>query len=113
MRQNALGGASSAATTAALTTPPWVIAIAVPSSAACSSSHARTRASSAVRRLAAVGRGVRVGHPRAHAGRVRRGDLAQRPARPGAEVALGQRGPRRVDGQAGQRRGLAARAAPG
>ena len=45
--------------------------------------------------LAAVGRGVRVGHPGLHRGRVLSGELRQRPAGPGAEVALGQRG---IDG---------------
>ena len=112
IRQNASGGASSAATTAALTTPAWVIAIAVRvARAPASASQSRTRASSAVRTLAAVRRGVRVGHPRAHACLVRRRRAraatgpAQRPKShsPGAA-------PRR--GQPGQRRPSRAPAAP-
>ena len=105
-RQNALGGASSAATTAALTTPPWVMAIV----SVQRSLLLQPRAYASEQRrqgLAAVGRGVGVGHPGLDSGRVLRGELRQRPAGPGTEAALGQRG---LDGAHGQPRGGLGRA---
>ena len=77
IRQNAIGGASSAWTTAALTTPAWVIAIAVPVPRRLRREPGTDARQQRGQGLAAVGRGVRVGHPGVHARLVGLGDLAQ------------------------------------
>ena len=87
IRQKALAGAARAWTTAALTTPPWVTAIAVPSSVDLFLEPGGDACEQCGQGLAAVGRGVRVGHPGAEVGGV---DVGEGQAGPGAEVALGE-----------------------